>query len=340
MKNGVEMTVRTASGSYPILLERGALARAGAFFDLDRKVLIVTDDGVPARYARAVADAAADPVIEVLPRGEKTKNLDSFRRLLCKMAEKGFTRTDCVVAVGGGVMGDLAGFVAASYMRGVDFYNLPTTLLAQVDSSIGGKVAVDLMGYKNLVGAFYQPKAVLIDPDTLSTLDGRQFACGMAEAVKTALIRDEALFDLIERGDARENIDRIIERSLLVKRAVVEADEKETGLRKILNFGHTIAHAVESDRGLGDLTHGECVAIGMVPMCSPAVRARLLPVLEKLDLPAACGCDPERLVETMRRDKKKQGDSITVVTVEKIGDCKLETMPFEAFASFVKGAAK
>ena len=183
------------ANSYDITVERGALQRAGELLKLGRKVLIVTDDGVPFRYSDKIASFCKEPYVVTLPQGERNKCMSTYMLLLEKMVENNFTRNDCVVAVGGGVMGDLAGFVAASYMRGVDFYNVPTTLLSQIDSSIGGKVAVDFAGYKNLVGAFYQPKAVLIDPDVLSTLPSRQLACGMAEAVKMF-----ATFNA-ERGD-------------------------------------------------------------------------------------------------------------------------------------------
>lgn len=330
------LSVKTAAGAYPVYIERGGLARIGERMDLDRRVLLVTDDGVPETYVKAAEAACRAPETVTLPHGEQSKNLDSFRTLLAVMAEKGFTRTDCVLAVGGGVVGDLAGFVAASFMRGVDFYNVPTTLLSQVDSSIGGKVAVDLDGYKNLVGAFYPPKAVLIDPDTLKTLDDRQFACGMAEAVKTALIGDAALFETIEKGDPREKIDEIIAGSLLVKKSVVEQDEKEGGLRRILNFGHTLAHALETESAFG-LLHGECVALGMIPMCASPVRARLLPVLKKLGLPTVFPAPPETLLDPMRRDKKKQGENITLVRVNAIGSCDLEKMPFSDFEAVIRG---
>ena len=332
------LDVKTALGSYPVSIQRGGLSHLRERMDLDRRVLIVTDDGVPEAYVKKAASACKEPAVITLPQGEATKNLDSFRTLLGTMADREFTRTDCVLALGGGVMGDLAGFAAASYMRGVDFYNVPTTLLAQVDSSIGGKVAVDLMGYKNLVGAFYPPKAVLIDPDVLDTLDERQFACGVAEAVKTALIRDGALFELIEKNDPREKIDEIIAASLGVKKAVVEADEKEGGLRKILNFGHTLAHALKKESAFG-LLHGECVALGMIPMCADPVRARLLPVLKKLRLPTALPVAPETLLEAMRRDKKMRANEITVVRVEKIGEGVLVTLPFPEFEKIVRGIA-
>jgi 3-dehydroquinate synthase len=254
--------------------------------------------------------------------------------LLQKLVEYDFARSDAVIAVGGGVVGDLAGFVAASYMRGVDFYNIPTTVLSQVDSSIGGKVAIDFSGYKNLVGAFYQPKAVIIDPETLKTLPERQISNGLAEAVKMALTSNAKLFDIFENENIMENIDRIIEESLKIKRFVVENDEKETGLRKILNFGHTLGHAIEVQKE--GLYHGECVALGMLPMCSNEIRKRLIKVLEKLNLLTKISFDSDKIIEAMKHDKKISGDSITVITVDEIGSYKMEDIKFLELASKLK----
>ena len=328
--------VNVTQGSYDIVLERGAINKVGELIDLNRTVLIVTDDGVPSSYAECVAKQCKAAIIVTLPQGEKTKCFDSYKLLLSHMVVNGFTRTDCVVAVGGGVMGDLAGFVAASFMRGVDFYNIPTTVLSQVDSSIGGKVAIDFEGYKNIVGAFYQPKKVIIDPDVLKTLPKRQIANGLAEAIKMSLTSDKELFELFENGDIENNIDKIIEASLRIKKAVVEEDEKEAGLRKILNFGHTVAHGIESDDGMSNYYHGECVAVGMLPMCGEKVRERLLAVLEKTGLPTKINCSAEKVIEAMSHDKKMAGDSITVITVNKVGEFEMENIPFKVLANKMK----
>ena len=312
--------------SYDIILERGCIHRAGELLNLRRKVFIVTDDGVPAAYAQAVAAQGREAEILTLPRGEGSKNFDSFREILRRMLAFGMTRKDCVAAVGGGVMGDMAGFAAGCYMRGVDFYNIPTTVLSQVDSSIGGKTAIDLDGIKNIVGLFYQPKRVLIDPEVLSTLPGRQIANGLAESVKMALCFDEAGFTLFESDAWRENIDGIIENALRIKKRVVEEDEKEQGLRKALNFGHTLGHGIESLHAENGLLHGECVALGMLPMCAPEVRERLLPVLRRLGLPTECTADPERVMAAAVHDKKAADGKITAVTVEKAGSCRMAEM--------------
>ncbi len=332
--------VKTSSGMYNIFLERGALTRAEEYLRLDRRVLVVTDTGVPAQYAQTVAEKCTEAYVLTVPQGEQTKNIDTWRDILTFLVEKSFTRSDCIVAVGGGVVGDLAGFAAASYMRGIDFYNIPTTVLSQVDSSIGGKTAVDFGGYKNIVGAFYPPKAVIIDPDTLSTLPARQISNGLAEALKMSLTSDGELFEIFEKKNAYENIDIIIEKALLIKKQVVEEDEKESGLRKILNFGHTLAHAIESANGMQELYHGECVALGMLPMCSREVRERLIPVLEKLGLPTVFSADYSVLSEAMSHDKKKSGKKITVIFVEEIGSFRMKDINFNELAQIMKEAVK
>lgn len=336
----MRIPVKTSTGEYNIYIERGALKKAGEYLNLNRRVFIVTDSGVPEEYAKTVAEQSKSPVIVTVKEGEPSKCFDTYKYLLSEMVKNGFTRSDCVAAVGGGVVGDMAGFAAASYMRGIDFYNIPTTVLSQVDSSVGGKVAIDFEGYKNLVGAFYPPKAVIIDSDTLMTLPDRQISNGLAESVKMSLTSDKELFRIFEEENITENIDLIIERSLKIKRDVVEKDEKEGGLRKILNFGHTLAHAIESENEMQNLYHGECVALGMIPMCSESVRERLVPVLKKLNLPTSTDFETEKLITAMRHDKKLMGDKITVIFVPEIGKYEMRELPFERFAAEIKESFK
>ena len=225
-------------------------------------------------------------------------------------------------------------------MRGIDFYNIPTTVLSQVDSSVGGKTAVNFGGVKNIIGAFYQPKAVLIDPETLKTLSKRHFSNGLAEAVKMSLCFDKELFELFENSDAQKNIETIIEHSVKSKCRVIEQDEKESGLRKVLNFGHTMGHAIESAEELGGLYHGECVALGMIPMCSPEIRKILKAVLKKLDLPTEYHGDIEKLVSAASHDKKFSGEKVTVITLPEIENFKMEEWStaelFERMEEFFK----
>ncbi len=314
------LTVTHREGSYAVTIGRGLLPLCGHYFPLERRVLIVTDEGVPSEYAEAVAKAAKAPVVARVPRGEGSKSLAVAEQLLQLMLDHGFTRTDAIVAVGGGVCGDLGGFVASTYMRGIDFYNIPTTLLSQVDSSIGGKTAVNLGGVKNAVGAFYPPRGVLIDMDTLKTLAPREVSAGLAEAIKMAATFDEELFCRMENAASFADIaDEVIVGALKIKRRVVEEDEKETSLRRALNFGHTLGHGYESAARLTGLLHGECVALGMLRLSSEEAKARLLPLLEKAGLPTSSAFSADEVLADVLHDKKADGDTIRYIYLDKIG---------------------
>ena len=332
------ISVKTQGGGYNIELENGILYSAEKYLNLNRKVCIVTDSGVPTVYSETIAKKCKESIIVTVEQGEKSKNIENYTLILKALVENGFTRSDCVVAVGGGVTGDMAGFSAASYMRGIDFYNIPTTLLSQVDSSIGGKTAIDFCGVKNIVGAFYQPKCVLIDPDTLKTLPQRHISNGLAESIKMAMTFSSELFSLLENGDIEKDINEIIYRSLLLKKQVVEEDEKELGLRKVLNFGHTAGHAIESIAGFKDYLHGECVALGMTFFTSADILPRLNAVLKKVSLPYIISADAEEIITLASHDKKKSGDTISIVKVQKIGEFIIEDMPFEEFSQTVRKA--
>lgn len=332
------LPINLGEESYNIIVEKGALDKIGSYLNLNRRVLILTDSGVPAEYSKKVLSFCQNGYVFTIPQGEKSKSINTYSEILSFMVEKAFTRTDCIVCVGGGVVGDIGGFVASTYMRGIDFYNIPTTLLSQVDSSIGGKVAIDFNGVKNIVGAFYQPKCVVIDPLTLKTLDKRQLMAGLCEAIKMAATCNEPLFQLIENTNDLENdLEEIIVKSLEIKRYVVEKDPKEKGLRRVLNFGHTIGHAVESKCELGGLLHGECVAIGMLPMCSFDVRQRLEAILEKYSLPTAYDFDPDSLISYISRDKKAKGNKITVIYVNEIGSFEEREMEIQELKSYIRG---
>ena len=314
--------------SYNIELQRGNLNKAGELLNLSRKVMIITDTGVPIEYARKIATWCKEPYIKVVNQGEGSKSLQTAEEILTEMLNHEFSRKDCVVAVGGGVVGDLAGVVASLYMRGIDFYNVPTTVLSQVDSSIGGKTAVNLGGIKNVVGAFYQPKAVLIDPDTLLTLSERQIVNGLMEALKMGATSEPELFYIFKDGNWKDNIDSIIEKALLVKKYVVEQDEKESHLRKILNFGHTIGHGFES-AAKGELLHGECVALGMLYMSNDEVREQLIEIYDRLGfaVPNISEFDLDEVKKAILHDKKANNKNCSVVYVSQIGDGQIEEWP-------------
>ena len=336
MSESKTLRMELGENSYDIVVERGALKKVGDLFDLNRKVMIVTDDGVPEQYADTVADFCAESTVFTVPQGETSKDLGWTRAILTKMLEREFTRRDCVVAVGGGVVGDLAGFVASIYMRGIDFYNIPTTLLSQLDSSIGGKNGVNLNDIKNMVGTFNQPKKVVIDLDLLKTLTTRQLSNGLAEAVKAGLTSDKELFAIFENGNVAAHIDEIVMRSLLVKKDVVEQDEKEQGLRRILNFGHTIGHAIESFEKLNGLYHGECVALGMIPMVSDELRPRLIKVLESIHLPTEIALNVKEVTDVLIHDKKIMGNTVIVTTVKEPGSFEMKTIAFSDFAPLIE----
>ncbi len=330
----MKIQMNLKENSYDIIVERGALLSINEHLNLNRKVLIVTDNGVPKEYANKVAELSLSPIIITLEQGESTKSFKCLELLLKSMLENSFSRKDCVVAVGGGVIGDLAGFAAATFMRGIDFYNIPTTLLSQVDSSIGGKVAINFEGIKNIIGAFYQPKKVVIDPEVLKTLPKRQISNGLAEAIKMGLTSDKELFEIFEKENVFENIDEIIVRSLNVKKHIVELDEKESSLRKILNFGHTIGHAIES-ANFGNLYHGECVALGMLYMCSLEIRERLIKALSKLDLLTEIDISKDEILSALKHDKKGNNDSVSAIFVSKIGECEIRDVKFEELINLI-----
>lgn len=331
------INVKTESSSYDITLKRNAINEVNNILDIKCKALIVTDSGVPEAYSKIVASQIKDSVIYTFPQGEQSKNFETYSALLKTLAENNFDRNDCVIAVGGGVTGDMAGFTAATYMRGIKFYNIPTTLLSQVDSSIGGKTAIDFLGYKNLVGAFYQPNAVIIDPDVLKTLPKRQFNNGLCESIKMAATSDSELFKILEENNAEDIIDTVIEKSLLIKKQVVEEDEKETGLRKVLNFGHTIGHAIETVTGLEELYHGECVALGMMFMANGEAKKRIEKLLNKNNLPSETNFNVEAVYEALHHDKKSAGSGVNVVKVKNIGKFQFEFLEYNEIYKILKG---
>ena len=332
------LNMELGAHSYPIYIGRGLLNRASEFFNLDRKVFIVTDDGVPNKYAKTIKNLCKIATVKTVKAGEASKSFSTLEELLYAMSDFGMSRGDCVVAVGGGVVGDLAGFAASIYMRGVDFYNVPTTLLSQVDSSIGGKTAVNLGCIKNSIGSFKQPKAVLVDVDTLDTLPMRHKRNGMCEAVKMAATSNEALFKIFESNDEEylySIIEEIVTEALKIKQAVVEEDECEKGLRKILNFGHTFGHAIESAEGLSGLLHGECVALGMLAVSVGEVKERLTAVLKKLNLPTVYEGDADAAFNYVAHDKKCTKKGVSVILCPKIGDYEIKNMTLDEFKNLV-----
>ena len=337
---------------YDILIESGLLDRVGerlrAALPRAERVFVVTDSTVAplylARVEGSLTAAGFAVAARVIPAGERSKNAAQLAQLWEDMMEAGLTRTDAVAALGGGVVGDLAGFAAATLLRGVDFVQIPTTLLAQVDSSVGGKVAIDLDHGKNLAGAFWQPKLVLMDPAVLETLPDRTFADGMAEVINSGCIADRGFFDFLAERPSRQAVMAEIEPVLYtcckIKRDVVVQDERDTGLRMILNFGHTVGHAYELAGHYEKWTHGQAVAAGMV--CAARLGLglgisreddgiqTLIDLLEAFGLPTQIDCGWESIVQAVGLDKKSAGDHITMIFLEEMGHAVPVKMEKEA----------
>lgn len=334
----MELTVNLDKNSYSIYIESGILLKSEQYVSRifqGRRIMIISDDNVFPLYGEKLMSVLSTYECSslVLPHGETTKNFQMLPKIYAAMLEHKITRSDLVIALGGGVIGDLAGFAAASYLRGVKLVQIPTSLLAQVDSSVGGKVAVDLPQGKNLVGAFYHPKLVLIDPDVLDTLPERYITDGMGEVIKYGCIKDAALFDTLKShhsfSDLKEQLASIIYRCVDIKRIVVENDQFDTGERMLLNFGHTFAHTIEQYYRYERESHGEAVAIGMYHITTLAEKAGLTEagtsdniyqVLKTYGLPTECGLPVESLTDAIKLDKKNMDNHLNVVLLHKIGD--------------------
>ncbi|MBQ5995338.1 MAG: 3-dehydroquinate synthase [Clostridia bacterium] len=324
--------------SYECLIGRGLLKKCGSLIKETvsaKTIAIVTDDLVDRLYSQTVEVSLKQQGFEtvkyVFKNGEASKNISVFSEMLEFMAQSRLTRGDCILALGGGVVGDMAGFCAATYLRGVPYIQLPTTLLAMVDSSVGGKTAIDLRAGKNLAGAFYQPELVIADVDTLATLKAETFADGMAETIKYGVLFDREFFDFLKENDASGELEKIVKRCIEFKRDTVERDETEKGERALLNLGHTIGHAIEKCSSY-TVTHGSAVAAGMCiiakgayrcGLCEENIYDELVSILKKYGLPTESTFTSEQLFDMALSDKKMKSDGITLVIPEKIGRCRL-----------------
>ncbi len=312
-------------GKYDIHIGRSIIYRIKEYIDIEnRKILIISDSNIPKEYIEIVRTQIKDSYVFIFEAGEKSKSIETYLSIEKFLLENNFNRHDAIIALGGGVTGDLSGFAASTYMRGIDFYNIPTSLLSMVDSSVGGKTGIDFNGVKNIVGSFFSPKAILIDPNLLSTLPIREFNAGLAEAIKMASTFNPDLFSLIENSnDIYKDIDKVIYESIKIKAKVVEIDAKEKGLRSVLNFGHTIGHAFESS-SKGSLLHGEAIALGMLYFSSKDVKERLIKVLDKYNLNNPYEYDKNEILSLISHDKKSENDKIKVIKVDEIGTYKID----------------
>lgn len=345
-------TIKVQTGRpYDILIERGLIDRCGQFIkevSKAQKVCVVTDSNVEKIYAQRVIDSIKEQGFEtklfVFEAGEERKRLSTISDMYGYFADFHMSRKDLVVALGGGVTGDMAGFAAASYMRGIEFVQIPTSLLAQVDSSVGGKTGVDIEQGKNLVGAFWQPNRVIIDPDTLKTLPQHFINDGMAEVIKYGCIKDSKLFDILKNENALDIIEDIIEICVSIKRDVVNADEREKGERMLLNFGHTLGHSLEKIYNYSGLSHGEAVAIGMCIITAASEKAgitktgtteEIISLCKKYGLPTTDNASPKEIAEICSSDKKSSGGSVNLVLLKEIGTSFTQPTRLDELENFI-----
>ena len=340
-----------ASRSYDVLIGTGLLNTLGshaAALTKAKKVCIVSETNVWPLYGESAQNSLVNAGLEVtkfvFSAGEQFKNAAVYLDLLYFLADNQITRTDLIVALGGGVVGDLAGFAAATYMRGIPFIQLPTTLLAMVDSSVGGKTAIDLPVGKNLVGAFYQPVLVLCDIDCLNTLPEEVFRDGCAEVIKYGVLYDPALFSHLSEKGLDFDREMVITRCVELKRNVVAEDEFDTGARMKLNLGHTIGHGAEAQSHF-EISHGKGVAIGMAivsragaayGICDSDAKDAILSILARFSLPLSCDYSAERLYRAALSDKKRSGGTVNLIIPERIGFCRIHPAPVEEIQSFIE----
>lgn len=349
-------TVEVKTGRpYDIIIDSGILPKSGELISAvtnAETIAVITDDIVDGIYAHTVINSLETSGYKVkkfvFKNGESSKNIFVFSQILEFLAENHLTRSDCIVALGGGVVGDMAGFCAASYLRGIDFVQIPTTLLACVDSSVGGKTAIDLKAGKNLAGAFYQPRLVICDYSSLSTLSDKIFSDGMAEVIKYGAIFDESFIDFLNNNNARENLEYVIEKCVCFKRDVVNVDETDKGVRGLLNFGHTVGHAIEKCSHF-EVAHGSAVAIGMVIASRAAYKTgitkcditdRLITVLSKYNLPVTTDFSAKQLYDVTLSDKKRDAQNISLVIPQQAGKCVLYKTDIENLFNFISEGLK
>lgn len=328
----MELNVNLKENSYKVILGSNILKDLSSYYSLDKKVLVLTDDLVPSFYSDEVLKQTKEGYKYIIKHGEESKNINYYILINKFLLEHEFTRNDLVIAVGGGVVGDLGAFVASTYKRGIDFINVPTSTLAMIDSSVGGKTGIDFNGVKNVIGTFYEPKLVLIDFDTLKTLDERNYNNGLVEALKMGLLFSEELINLF--NNPKGNIEKIITKSIEYKIKVVEQDEFELDERRLLNLGHTFGHAFEiSNKCL----HGEGVAKGLMYVINnPLLKIRVRNILNKLNIPLNYFIDKEEVFNLIKNDKKRNDNMISLIKINYIERYVIEDVNLETIEKMLE----
>lgn len=318
---------------YDILLGHNIISNLKDYVDKNKQILIIMDDNIPVRYMESIKNSLDNNIYSfVIRHGENNKSFSNYQNILNYLLDLNFTRDDMIINLGGGVVSDLGGFIASTYKRGIKYINIPTTTLSMVDSSIGGKVAINYSGYKNVIGSFYEPYLVIIDIELLKTLDERNYYNGLVEALKMSLLDSKDFFELFK--DLHQNLDDIIYKSLMFKKRIIEEDEKDLGIRRILNFGHTLGHAIEA-KYINKIYHGEAVGYGMLPFIDNLnLRSQVQTILQKMNI----NIDEARyhdLKEYIKQDKKNNFEKdklyVNVIKLKDIGNPYIEKIDIEQF---------
>lgn len=327
--NNMVLEIKSKIKNYSVVIEKKCINHISLYYQNKGRPVIITDSGIPEKWVNIVKKQFENPLLITVKQGEKAKSIKVVEHLIESMLKEKICRDDFIIALGGGVIGDLAGFVASIYMRGIEYINIPTTLLSQVDSSVGGKVAINSKNSKNAIGAFYPPTKVLIDGQVLETLHNKEVLSGLGEIFKYALISDKIMYEDLKESNLKQLSD-YVEKCVKIKKEIVESDELENGIRKVLNFGHTLGHAIEI-LTKGKMSHGECVVIGML------LISKNLPVYKELEetflakgFKIKVEINSNKIIEIVKNDKKAHDrNTIDIVLLEEIGKSKIEKVNYE-----------
>lgn len=332
----MKLNVNLKDKSYEVIVERGIIKNITPYVDIEKKFLIVSDDRIPNVYINTIKKQLKKVDVFIFPHGENNKSLKNYQLVIDKLIQGDYSRKDYIIALGGGVVTDLVGFVASTYKRGMNLINIPTTTLAMVDASVGGKVALNFDKLKNVIGSFYHPNCILIDIDTLETLPKRHYINGVIEALKTGMIGDKELYNIFFNGDYRDHIEEIIYRSLQYKIKIVEQDEKEENIRKVLNFGHTFGHAYETYFLMKNYLHGEAVALGIVTISKDKPYLEdIKKLFTKWGIKLNINVEKDKIINIIRNDKKCDDDIVDLIIVDEIGKSKIVPTKIEDLSRYL-----
>jgi len=331
----MKVNIQSSLHPYTIHIENHLLNHINEYLEPHRHYVIITDQGVPTLYVNQIVEQVDKVYVKTIEQGESAKSMESYIHIMNFLTRNNITKADCLIALGGGVVGDITGFVASTYLRGIDYIQIPTTLLAQVDASIGGKTSINFAGAKNVIGQIFPPIKVLIDPQTLNTLSNRHFNNGIAEIIKYALIASKPLYDMLKEPHIIKRIDEIIYQSILIKKTYVENDEFDQHQRHILNFGHTLGHAYESFYQYRKYLHGEAVALGMLPMIkNETLKDDVINLLQKFELPYKDEIKSTDMAHWILKDKKRLTDTIDIILLDQIEQARIQNVPIQEIHDF------